>query len=112
MAPHEIRELKELIFNSVGDVSDLIEAVQSFASQKSSMSNVLEKLSQSVTTGQSEDQGGSMQKVALEHQSRNLDANAVFENVIALKQQMIDELREVVVAQQAPKSTVVATLLS
>ena len=114
MAAHEIRELKELIFNSVGDVSDLIEAaLQSFTSQKSSMSDVLEKLSHSVATRQFGDEAGSVQESSARISNIiTLDADAVFENVIALKQQMLDELKEVVVAQQAPQSNVVATLLS
>jgi len=43
MTAHQVGALKNLLFNSVGDVSDLIEeALKRFANQQQSISNILE----------------------------------------------------------------------
>jgi hypothetical protein len=103
MAPHEIAELKELLFNSVGDVSDLIEeALQSFVSQRSSMSTVLDRLGSSITLGNAGVGNESADGEALSSSQQELSRIQASQNALAIKQHMLKDLLSTIASQQPP----------
>jgi hypothetical protein len=110
MAPHEIAELKELLFNSVGDVSDLIEeALQTFVNQRESMANVLDRLGGSITTVgfATEDLGltaALTEAAAIERQNAS-------ERALDLKQQIVRDAGQALQAQTSPLAKQVNNLL-
>ena len=114
MAPHEISELKALIFNSVGDVSDLIEAaLQSFVNQRSSMSTVLDRLGSTITLNNAElSTETSLNGEAVAASQSELNRIQASENALAIKQQMLNDLQSTMDLQQSPTANQVAHLLS
>ena len=110
MAPHEIAELKELLFNSVGDVSDLIEeALQSFVSQRASMSNVLGRLGSSLTqnsvNGPTDIAGVADTAVEVAREEASALASE-------LKQEILKNAAQAFQAQQPPSTNEVNSLLA
>ena len=111
MAPHEIAELKELLYNSVGDVSDLIEeALKSFASQKASMTSVLDRLGSSITTTaplnmSAGNASQSSEAVAIAREEASALASE-------LKQELLKNVGQTVQAQQPPAVNQIQSLLA
>ena len=110
MAGHEIAELKELLFNSVGDVSALIEeAMRSFTSQSSSMGAVLgrlgSELSLTMPATTIDLQDGS-------EQTTDAGQEQALEIVAGIKKQILKDIASVTAAQQSINPREVERLLA
>ena len=111
MAPHEISDLKALLFTSVGDVSDLLEeALKSFLNQKSSMGAVLDVLAGSITREVAENTTLAHKTPPSDRSSLNIAGASTL--ALELKQQILDSVNKSVRAQPSPSSNQVVHLLS
>ena len=111
MAPHEISELKALLFTSARDVSDLLEeALKGFLNQKSSMGAVLDVLAGSMTKEMAENTTLALKTPPSARSSLNIAGASTL--VLELKQQILDSVNESISAQSSPSSNQVVHLLS
>ena len=106
MARHEVAQLKQLLFHSVGDVSDLIEeALQSFTKQRRSINDILFTFETQATPQSSSQALMSSQRATLGNQ-QPLTA------VTQLKQSILDQVSKSMNAHNNISAQQVSSILS
>jgi hypothetical protein len=106
---HQLAQLKQLLFNSVGDVSDLLEeALKNFAAQKSSMSMVLTTIESGVSGALTANPDSTTPILAQKPETQLTS----LELVAQLKSQILKDLNSAVSGQSNASPTDVANILS